>query len=250
MFKAEINDTALFKDSLQSISNLISEGRFTVEDGELNLVAADPAMVALVDFSMKDEAFDTFEAEEGTEISVNLEKLYSILRRAKGSDDLTLELRDDSKLEVRIENGSTRTFSLPLLNMDDEDVPSVDELDFSVDADFKTSVLSDGIGDASVVSDSVTIEAQDDSFAIKAEGDNSDAEFLIKEGSDGLLELEATDHVESMFSLDYLTKIMKADKLADTVQVRMGEDFPMRLDFEVPDKLQIGFILAPRIEEE
>jgi proliferating cell nuclear antigen len=248
MFKAEIQDTRQLKDSLQAISNLISEGTFKISDDGLHLVAADPAMVALVDFTMQKEAFDQFEAAEESEIGLNLENLYSIIRRASSSDRLVMEL-NDSKFVITIKNNSTRQFSLPLLNLDDDEV-SVDNLDFQAEADFKSSVLSDGIGDASVVGDSVTISAEDNEFTIKAEGDSSDAEFTIEEGSDGMMDLNVDSPVHSMFSLDYLNKMMKAEKLSDTVRVRLGDDFPVRLDFEVPEKLQLGFILAPRIEEE
>lgn len=250
MFKAELNDTKLLKDSLQAISNLISEGRFKIRDDGLNLVAADPAMVALVDFTLEKDAFETYEVDEEDEIGVNLEKLYSILRRANSSDTVTLELSDDSKLVLTMENNSTRTFSIPLLNIDEEDVPSTDNLEFSVEADFKSSVFADGVGDAQVVGDAVTIEADGEAVTIRAEGDNSNAEFRIEKGSDGLLELSGDGMVHSMFSLDYLNKMMKAEKLSDTMTVRLGDDFPMRMDFEVPEKLKLGFILAPRIEEE
>lgn len=248
MFKAELKDTKLFKDSLQAISNLISEGKFQISQDGLKLTAADPAMVALVDFQLEKDAFETYEVEEDTEAGVNLEKLYSILRRAKSSEKLVLELSDSSFI-LRIKNQSTRTFSLPLLNIDEE-VPSTDQLEFSVEADFKSSVLSNGIGDASVVGDAVTISADGDAVTLQAEGNNSNVEFKIEKGSDGLLELESTGKAHSMFSLDYLNKMIKAEKLSDTVKVRMGEDFPMRLDFEIPEKLRLGFILAPRIEEE
>ncbi|MDY6777445.1 MAG: proliferating cell nuclear antigen (pcna), partial [Candidatus Nanohaloarchaea archaeon] len=225
MFKAELDDTKLFKDSLQAISNLISEGKFELNDDGIRLVAADPAMVALVEFMLEKEAFNSYDIDETKEIGINLENLYSILRRADSSDTLTLELKDDSKLVVRIENGSTRTFSLPLLNIDQDDV-SVDDLDFTVEADFKSATLSQGINDAAVVSDSVTINADSEAVVINAEGDNTDAEFRIEEGSDGMMELDADEAVKSMFSLDYLKKIMKAEKLSDTVRVRMGDDFP------------------------
>lgn len=251
MFKAEIDDTKLFKDSLQAISNLIAEGRFTADEDGLHLTAADPAMVALVDFTMEKDAFTSFEVDGEQDLGINLERLYTILRRVDSSDTLTIESDEDSeRLVLTVENGSTRTFSLPLLTMDDDEVPSTDQLEFNVEADFRSSVLSSGIGDAAVVGDSVTIMADADGVTIRAEGDQSDAEFYIEKGSDGLLDLTADGSVRSMFSLDYLNKIMKAEKISDTVHVSFGDDFPTRLDFEVPDKLTLGFILAPRIEED
>ncbi|MFB6265880.1 MAG: hypothetical protein ABEI07_02235, partial [Candidatus Nanohaloarchaea archaeon] len=183
-------------------------------------------------------------------VGVNIEDLYSIVRRAGSSDSVTLELdEEESNLNVRIQNGSERSFSLALLNLGEEDIPSTDDLDFSVSADVTTSVLEDAVGDASVVGDAVTVRASPESLVLQAEGDNSDVETTIQEGSEGLMELDAEQEVQSMFSLDYLNKMMKAKKLSDSLRVKLGDDFPMRLEFQVPEKLHLSYILAPRIEE-
>ncbi|MDY6776952.1 MAG: proliferating cell nuclear antigen (pcna) [Candidatus Nanohaloarchaea archaeon] len=250
MFRAELSDVSLLKDSLQSISNMITEGVFQISEDGVELVAADPAMVAMVDFRLEPEAFDTYECGDEEKIGVNIEDLYSIIRRAGSSDTLELSLEEDeSSLQITMKNGSTRSFSISLLNLDEEDIPSTDDLEFSVTADVTTSALSDAVGDASVIGDSVTFTADSSSLTLRAEGDNSDVETRIEEGSEGLMELDAADDIESMFSLDYLNKMMKAKKLSDTAKLRMGDDFPMRIEFQVPEKLDLSYILAPRIEE-
>ncbi len=248
MVKAELDDVKPFKDSLQAISNLITEGQFKFDEEGLKLKAADPAMVSLVDFKLLKDSFESYEVEGENEIGLNLEKMYSIIRRVKSDDKLVFELKDESSFVIKITNGSTRTFSLPVLNIDEE-TPQTSQLDFNVEAEFNSSTLSRGVGDVSIIGESVTFEADEDAIILKSEGDNTDAEYKIEKGSEGLLELTAEGKAKSMFSMDYLKKMIKAEKLSDTVKVSLGNDFPMRLDFEVPDKLELGFILAPRIEE-
>lgn len=250
MFKAEISDAGLLKDSLQSISNIITEGVFQFTEDGVDLVAADPAMVAMVDFSLRKDAFDTYECDEEAKVGINIENLYSVLRRAGANDSLILELDEDgSRLEVTMEDSSTRNFSLALLNLDEDDIPSTDDLEFSVTADLSTAAFSDAIGDAAVVGDSVTVRADGNGLEFRAEGDSSNAATHIADGSEGMMDLEANGEVQSMFSLDYLNKMIKAKKLSDNVRVRLGDDFPMRLEFQVPDKVSLSYILAPRIEE-
>ncbi len=251
MFKAELSDTDMLKTSLQSISNVITEGVFQFNEDGVELIAADPAMVAMVDFELEDEAFDTYECDGKESVGVNIENLYSIIRRSNSDDTLTLSLNEEkSKLQITMQNHSTRNFSLALLNLDDSDIPATRDLQFNVTADLKTSLFNDAIGDASVVADSVTISAEDESIIVRAAGDNSDAEFRIDRDSDGLIDIDNDGPAQSMFSLDYLNKMITAKKLSDTVKVKLGEDFPMRLDFQSPDNMHLGFILAPRIEED
>ncbi len=251
MFKAELEEVGLIQDSMKTISDLISEGLFQLTEDGLKLVAADPAMVALVDFKIEKDVFETYELDEEDKVGLNLENLYSILRRANSGDTITLELEEDeSKFHIKMENGSTRNFSLPILNLSEDDIPDTESLNqFNVDADLETAVLESAIKDAMVVGDSVTVSADDSSIKIVAEGDQSNVDFTITEDSEGVMEIDGSE-ASSMFSLDYLSSMVKAKKLSDTVELRLGDDFPMRLNFEVPEKARLSFVLAPRIEEE
>jgi len=250
MFKAELDDVGLLQDSLKTISDLISEGLFQLTDDGIRLVAADPAMVALVDFTLEEDVFESYDLDEEAKIGLNIENLYSIVRRANANDTIVLEVKeDDSQFYITMKNSSTRNFSLPILNLSEDDIPDTQNLEFSVTADLETGVLENAVKDAMVVGDSVVIEADSDAISISAEGDQSNVDFEIEGDADGVLELEGGE-ARSMFSLDYLNNMIGGSKLSDTVTVKLGDDFPMRLDFEVPEKALLSFVLAPRIEED
>jgi len=250
LFKAQTQDVGLLKDSMKTISDLISEGLFQFTEDGIKLIAADPAMVGLVDFTIEEDVFENYELDEETKVGLNLENLYSILRRANSSDTITFELdNENSKFHITMENSSTRNFSLPILNLSEDDIPSTDQLDFTVTGELETNLLESAIKDAMVVSDSVTITADDSQIEISAEGDQSNAEFTATDDSEDVISLEGTN-AKSMFSLDYLSKMIGGKKLSDTVTVKLGEDFPMRLEFVKPDTTNLSFVLAPRIEEE
>ena len=60
VFKAVISDVNLIKDSISTISELIDEGVFKIDKNGLSLIAADRAMVAVVDFKLPATVFDEF----------------------------------------------------------------------------------------------------------------------------------------------------------------------------------------------
>jgi DNA polymerase III sliding clamp (beta) subunit (PCNA family) len=62
--------------------------------------------------------------------------------------------------------------------------------------------------------------------------------------------LKADGDVRARYPLDYLKKMIKASKIADSVVVEWGKDYPMKLEFKSKDKCQLSFILAPRVSEE
>jgi hypothetical protein len=41
-----------------------------------------------------------------------------------------------------------------------------------------------------------------------------------------------------------------AGKLADEVIIHFNKDYPLKLDYKIIDKLNLSFILAPRVESE
>ncbi len=251
MFKAELEEVGLIQDSMKTISDLISEGLFQLTEEGVRLVAADPAMVALVDFNIEKDVFESFELEKDEKVGLNLENLYSILRRANSGDTITFEVReDDSKFYITMEDSSTREFSLPILNLSEDDIPDTESLDqFKMTSNLETTVLESAIKDAMVVGDSVTVSSTGSNLRIESKGDQSNVNFNIEKGSEGVMDIEGSE-ASSMFSLDYLSSMVKAKKLSDNVELKLGNDFPMRLNFEVPEKARLSFVLAPRIEED
>ncbi|MFO7793640.1 MAG: hypothetical protein R6V35_01555, partial [Candidatus Nanohaloarchaea archaeon] len=116
-------------------------------------------------------------------------------------------------------------------------------------AELEAPVLEGAVKDSMVVSDAVTISATDEELNIRAEGDQSNADFTITAGSEGVISMDG-EPVKSMFSLDYLSKMIGAKKLSENVTVKLGDDFPMRMEFVRPEEVDLSFVLAPRIEEE
>lgn len=246
-FKAVIDTPDLLKDSIIAVSALLNEAIFRVTKNGIELRAMDSANVSMVDMKLLASAFRSFETDKDLEIAVNIGDLTSVLKRAKATDTITLELKD-SQLRVDLSGSTKRNFDIPLLDIKQEHKsPS---LDFPVSIKLKTETLEDGISDAEVVSDAIVLEADQDIFIMRAEGDNRKAELRLEKGNEALIELKAKDRVKSTFPLDYLKKFIKAGKLSPEATLHLGNEYPMKLDFKVLDKLQLSFILAPRIENE
>ena len=249
MFKAVMSDSSLLKDSISTIGELIDEGIFKVNKNGLELIAADRAMVAVVDFKLPATIFDKFEVDKEQNIAVNMTNLVSVLKRVGGNERLELDLKDN-KLEIRMKNASTRKFVVPLLDITQEEIPPINQLDFKARVKIKADILKSGIEDADIVGDSVVFQANKDGFNLRASGDISSTELILEKGNDALLDLNSTGIVSARYPLDYLKKIIKAAKLSGEINLRWSKDYPIRIDFTAVDKVSLGFVLAPRVSEE
>ncbi len=250
MFKAKLSDPSLLKNSVDTISELIHEGLFKISSESLHMRAADRATVAVVDFELKKGAFEEFECDEETEIGVNLERLLDILKRAKKDDDLTMELSDDeSRLKLSIGDGTKRDFEMPLLSLSGGQVPETKQLEFTSEIELKSDVLTKGIADAEIVADSVLFKAEDGRLSLIAESDSGSVEAKTEQDSEELMEMEVVEDTKSRYPLEYLKKMLKASKISDVASLKFGNDYPMELTFEEPERIKISFVLAPRVED-
>lgn len=249
MFTATLSDVALLRDPMSSIAELIDEAELRITKEGISLLAADRAMVAVVDFQLSAKAFEKYELDTEQKVGINITNLMTVLRRAGTGDKLTLGLKGD-KLEVLIEGESRRRFLVPLIEIREEEIPPIDQLEFTSKVKLKPSVLQNGIDDAEIIGDSVIFSVAPEQFSMLAEGDISRAELEIEKGNEALIELVTDENVRARYALDYLKKMVKAAKIADVVSIEYGQDYPMRLGFTSADKMKLSFILAPRVTEE
>lgn len=246
--KLSLTEPSYLKDSIAVISELVNEARLKITPDGLELVAMDPANVAMVIFKLLPSCFSEYDVKNTIEIGINLNNLKQILRRAKPNDKLTLELLPDQKLQITLKSSSTRTFNLAILELEDKE-QKIPELEFSVSIKMSSSALSESIEDVGIVAESVTFEAEPNKFTVKAEGDLSKAQVEIPSDEGTNISVQG-DKFRSKYSIEYLKKIMNGGKLADTVEILFNQDYPLRVDYKVVDKVLLSFILAPRVEND
>lgn len=245
MFSANLADPKLLKNSIDAISNLIDEAGITVDSGGMKLRAMDPAHVALVDFELSKNAFDEFDVKEPVVLGLDLDRFNTILKRAGATDKISLALTDGS-LKVKFKNSSTRTFDLPLIDVSEEEL-RIPNLEFSAEVEMVPAMISEGIKDAEIVSDHVTLKTDKDFLYVLAKGDLGNVE--VKVPKDEAISFEVKTESESMYSIEYLKDIIKAADIADSVRVSLGNNIPMKMDF-ISESARLSFLLAPRIESD
>jgi len=148
-----------------------------------------------------------------------------------------------------IHNGTKRRFTVPLLQLTREEIPPIEQLEFKATITLKPEVLEDAIKDASVITDAATFHATKEYFKISAEGDVSHAELELRQGDEGLVDIQVEENSKAKYPLDYLEKILKAAKISDEVTIRFAQDYPMRIDFKYEGKARISMVVAPRVSE-
>ena len=245
--KLTLAEPKFFKEPIMIISELVNEVVFKIDREKLELVAMDPANVAMVVYKLLSSVFIEYDVNKEIEIAVNLDNLKQVLRRAKSSDTLTLELLE-SKLKITLKSNSTRLFTLSLINMQEER-QKVPDLDFKCRIEMPSILFDEAIDDMDVVSDSVAFEIENNTFNIQAAGNISTAKVSFM-NNDIVRITSKEEVVRSRYSIEYLKKIIKGSKLSDSVTLLLSNDYPLKVEYKIIDKLSLQTILAPRVSND
>ncbi len=242
-------EPSYLRDSITVISDLVNEARFKITKNAVELIAMDPANVAMVIFKLLSSCFSEYDVKEDTEIAINLTNLKQILKRAKPTDKVVIEIDKENKLLIQLQSNSLRTFSLPILELEERE-QKIPELEFPVKIKMSSAVLNESIEDADIVAESVSFIVDAEKFSVKAAGDLSKAHIEINNDSETQICSEVDGAIKSKYSIEYLKKMMNGSRLSKDVELFFNQDYPLKLDYKVTDKVLLSFILAPRVEND
>lgn len=243
MFKSSAKAEVL-KQIVDVISTLVDEAKFNVDADGISLKAVDPAHVAMVEMSLGKQAFEEF-AGEDTELGIDLEKLREILKLAHSGDLVKMEHNEDkNQLIVKIGDVTRRMSLVDTAGMSDPKVPNID---LPTTIKLKAEELNYGIRASESVSDHIALVADDDYFEMSSEGDSDSVDFRLPK--EKLITLESKGKVRSLFPLDYFSNMAKAISGGSEVKINLGNNYPVKLEFEIAGgNGHVKYLLAPRVE--
>lgn len=244
MFRAVINAEKL-RNSIEVVSTLATEVKFSISERGMELKTVDPAKVAMVHLVLGARAFEEFYAAQG-EIALDLEKLSNILSMAGKEENATLELdEEDHKLKIGV---GSLAYTLSLLDPTAvQKEPRMPTLELPAHVTLPGAEMRKALKAAEMVSDHAVLGMNETAFFVQAKGDIDSVEYELPITS--LTGLQLSD-VRSMFSLDYLTVMSRSFGKVDEIKLELGMDYPLKLKFNISEDISVDYILAPRISED
>ncbi|MCW4051392.1 MAG: proliferating cell nuclear antigen (pcna) [Candidatus Bathyarchaeota archaeon] len=248
MFEVEVSRIDPFRNLVKALSVIVEEGTFTMNEAQLKLLAMDPSHVAMVDFELPSEFFDSYKCEGEPKLSINIKEFLRFLDRVERDEQVRIVLnKEKARLVIHCKRGGhSRRFEMPILEPLDEEVPQP-KIFFKAKARLTTAALRMAIRDANLVSEHVRVEVDADLFKINAEGDMGASFSEWEADSDDLLELKVEEVSNATFTLSYLQDIANAaGGVSEVATLELSTDMPIKMDFEIPQGRLI-YYLAPCI---
>lgn len=249
-----------WKELTAVIAGIVSEANFIVTPEKLELLAMDDSRVSLVYLEFPSDAFSQWDfkaEEERLKIGISFADFKRIMARAKAKDSIRFSLRREAGkayFSVSLFRGTestTRTFSLPVLDIPEERI-ALRELAYKVRVVWSPPTFYDEMmRDAKIMGDEMELIADKEQeiivFRAFSEGGGSyEYTVRLREASD-VVEFNIEESCSSRYSVDFLAKFARAAKIADSLTLQFAKQMPVQLDFALPGGARLTFLLAPRL---
>ena len=246
--KLVLSDIGYLKKSIDVIYGLVIEARFNINKDGISLLSMDPAGVCFVYFKLLKSAFNSYELDKDLELCLRLHDLKQVLKKSSENDILTIEY-EEPRLILTLKGKSRKEFKINTIDLEEKEYKEP-TLQFDCVIKTKSDIIQDAIDtcDIDKEGESVTITANSHKLIFHSEDANNEANHTIKVDDD--TKIECKTEVISKFSIDYLKKVIEGIKLSDNLKIEMSNNYPIKFDYIVPDKVHLWLLIAPRVENE
>lgn len=246
--KLRLKNNKILKDCFNSISNIIDKVVMEADSEGLTLKSLSRDHITFVELMLKSSLFDDYHCPVPESFCVNVDILDSILKRCKNNETLELELDDD--LMVRIISTRNREFNVESLPFEEEIFQKSPSNNFALEVTVPTNVLKDSIKDVDI------IKKDDNSSPSKILFCVENGSLVLKSQADFIritTEIHnecGYDEISSLFNLEYIKNVFKSSNIAEDCILRLGNNEPLEIIFNIDNGSFIRYIIAPLLFEE
>lgn len=231
-----------FSETLDSITD---EAKLYFEETRLRSRVVDPANVAMADVRLDATAFDEYEAH-GEVIGYPVHAWRDALAHEDTSTVVGTADAEEKKMYLDFGRAEiTAAMIDPDAIRREPDIPT---LDLNVEVVLSKKPLQKMVDFADMTADRVAFRYDHDEgrFWANAEGSTDVFNYELNRGD--MVRVSASGDAWSLFHLDYLKKAVDVIPDGANVQLRVGEEFPMLMEYTFADGHgQVKYLQAPRV---
>ena len=218
----------------------------------------DTSLILILEIELPNTWFDVYELVNETSVTVGVQSLiWSKVLTMRDKSQTIYICTDDEEDKLLISFQTTsdnkgkvfdKHFEIPLLDID-SDIMNIPSMEYQAEFSLLSATFANMISQLKQFGDTIDIECSEEAIKMvsqSVENGKMNANMPI----DGLNEysIEENKVVRSCFSLKHLHNICQYHKIANSVQLYLSENYPIKIKYEIEGNGHIVFYLAPREE--
>ena len=247
LLEARFTNIGEWKAVLQAIGDIAEEAMFICNQDGITFRGIDPAHVALLDVTFPKLSFEYFNCN-ATFFGISVIDFRNILNSASNEDSVEFVIEQPHKIRISITGELEMKYDLNLIERSEVNTP-IPKINATSKISLTPLVLAKIMSNIERVSENVTISCIPEKIQFLGSGNIGKAEVDLKMGNSELSFFEVTQNSSSVYSLEYMAKIIRnIGKACNNVNMEYGTSTPIHMLFEMPSLTKVEYYLAPRIE--
>lgn len=241
--KFELINHSILKSAFDSISSIVDEITMTADSEALHLSCLSRDHITFINMDLDKQFFDMYECNTPEKFAIDCNDFFKILKKCKTSDTLELHV-DEATVTLIFKGDATRKFTVQQIDMEyDHPVPPL--INHPCNIKMPSNLMKDYINDLEILSDKLDFIVDEDYLRIRGDGQMGNAEIQYIHGEN------INKVFKSCFSIPKLQDIFKACKFSEESELCLGDDMPIKVDFNlITGDGKLSYLLAPHLSED
>lgn len=246
----------MFSILFQHIKNMTENINISFDEDRMYIQAIDNARVSIFEINIPREWFDEYTNPEPTIIGISSVMLFKVLNSRDKSQSIQIKYdidNDSDKLYINMCSvGETTSifdkhFEVPLMDIETENmvIPTIDyEAEMSLPSAHFASIVSQ----LRLFGDTIDFHCAEDKIMMSSTSSDN-GKMRVDVGIDELTSFSINENetLNMSFSLTYIHYICLYNKLSKDIDIRLTNDYPMKIGYQLTDGATITFYLAPKL---
>lgn len=241
---------AIFKQ-LKELTSTLSWG---LNDEGVIIQGMDQTHVCMFQLVLGNTWFDAYTVSDSDITSFNIcpSLLSRFLNTRSDHQSIEITIMTCDRISIKFESSDKSEFNKSLsLSLVDADQPEVTipDMEYTVELTLESKKLNTLVDQLSLMSDSVNIHCDEETVKFISEGMDGEMVVMIPHDDieEFIIEEEAT--LDVMFSIAYMKKLCQYQKVSESVELQISEEFPLMVTYKLNALNYLKFYLAPKIED-
>tara|TARA_B110000495_G_C22965342_1_gene566091 strand:+ start:497 stop:1273 length:777 start_codon:yes stop_codon:yes gene_type:complete len=257
--KILINDKKkkdVFVSLFQVLKNCSSVVSITFETDNAYIQGLDKAQICLFDVKISKNWFAQYDIKEVINLSFDTNNFHSIISTKGDGHDLIITMDDDNNDILRIyfipqeskKGEFKKSFKLPLVEYDYTKM-TIPTVDYDADFSLSSKQISEMFSQLNNFGSDIIIKCSQEDITLTTNGVSGEMTVDIPIDDLSCYSIVEGEEILLTYSLAYINKMCITNKLSTDVEFYLGNDMPMKINYNLGDDSYIMFFIAPKIND-
>ena len=248
----------LFTNIFQNIKIFTDHISIMCKDTGIYVQTMDSSRVSIIEMSLPKDWFDVYSHTVDVAIGISSSILYKILNAREKSQNIQIVYDGDSSDVLSIhytnetngKNNYDKHFEVPLIDLEVEHM-EIPPIDYAAEFTVPSGIFSGLINQLKMFGDSLEISCSEEKIILSSNSPDS-GKMSVEINIDDLtsFSINEGEDLNLSFSLTYLHNICMFNKLAKDMDVKLCNQYPLSILYDLGNEGFMKFYLAPKINDD